>query len=156
MLLYLCLSHTPNSTPNLSCWMNDWVIFTQSCPTLCNPMGYSLPGSSVHEISQERILEWVAISFFSPFTLLTINRFMRSLNECCSHTFWKTNSLRRTVQRVECRFLHQGPKAESPPSQGPRPVFVKTLYTLSVWAQTHLPEFPETSLNKGKERYNQS
>ena len=26
-------------------------------------MGYSPPGSSVHEILQERILEWVAISF---------------------------------------------------------------------------------------------
>ena len=49
-----------------------------------------------------------------------------------------------------------GPKAESPLSQGPRPVFVKTLCTLSVCAQTHLPQFPEASLNKGKERYNQS
>ena len=46
-----------------------------------------------------------------------------------------------------------GSKAESPLSQGPQPVFVKTLYTLSVCAQTHLPKFPETSLNKGKERY---
>ena len=43
-----------------------------------------------------------------------------------------------------------GPKAESPLSQGPLPVFVKTLYSLSVHAQTHLPKFPETSLNKGK------
>ena len=33
-----------------------------------------------------------------------------------------------------------------------RPVFVKTLYTLSVRAQTHLPKFPETSLNKGKRK----
>ena len=41
-------------------------------------------------------------------------------------------------------------------SQGPQPVFVKTLYTLSVHAQTHLPKFPETSPNKGKERYSQS
>ena len=49
-----------------------------------------------------------------------------------------------------------GPKAESPLSQKPQPVFVKTLHTLSVRAQTHLPKFPETSLNKGKERYNQS
>ena len=31
--------------------------------TLCNPVDYSLPGSSVHEILQARILEWVAISF---------------------------------------------------------------------------------------------
>ena len=36
----------------------------QSCPTLCDPMEYSLPGSSVHGIFQARILEWVAISFF--------------------------------------------------------------------------------------------
>ena len=33
------------------------------CPTLCDPMDCSPPGSSVHEISQARILEWVAISF---------------------------------------------------------------------------------------------
>ena len=35
----------------------------QSCPTLCNPMDCSLPGSSVHGIFQARVLEWVAISF---------------------------------------------------------------------------------------------
>ena len=34
-----------------------------SCPTLCNSMDYRLPGSSVHGISQARILEWVAILF---------------------------------------------------------------------------------------------
>ena len=33
------------------------------CPTLCNPMDCSPPSSSVHGISQARILEWVAISF---------------------------------------------------------------------------------------------
>ena len=37
----------------------------QSCPTLCDPMDCSLPGSSVHGISLARILEWVAISFSS-------------------------------------------------------------------------------------------
>ena len=36
---------------------------TQSCPALCDPMGCSPPGSSVHRISQARILEWVAISY---------------------------------------------------------------------------------------------
>ena len=35
----------------------------KSCLTLCDPMDYSLPGSSVHGISQARILEWIAISF---------------------------------------------------------------------------------------------
>ena len=33
----------------------------QSCPTLCNPVDCSLPGSSVHGILQARILEWVAM-----------------------------------------------------------------------------------------------
>ena len=33
----------------------------QSSPTLCNPMDCSPPGSSVHGISQARILEWVAV-----------------------------------------------------------------------------------------------
>ena len=35
----------------------------QSCPTLCNPMDCSLPGSSIHGIFQVRVLEWVAMSF---------------------------------------------------------------------------------------------
>ena len=34
----------------------------QSCPTLCDPMDCSPPGSSVHGILQARILEWVTIS----------------------------------------------------------------------------------------------
>ena len=36
---------------------------TQSCPTLCDPMDSTQPGSSIHGIFQARILEWVAISF---------------------------------------------------------------------------------------------
>jgi len=35
----------------------------QSCPTLSDPMDYSLPGSSVHGIFQARVLEWDAIAF---------------------------------------------------------------------------------------------
>ena len=34
----------------------------QSCPTLRDPMGCSLPGSSVHGIFQARVLAWVAIA----------------------------------------------------------------------------------------------
>ena len=36
---------------------------TQLCPTLCDPMDCSLPGSSIRGILQARVLEWVAISF---------------------------------------------------------------------------------------------
>ena len=64
---------------------------------------------------------------------------------------------KQTHSEGQCRrwsavYYTRRPKAESPLSQEPRPVFVKTLYTLSVHAQTRLPKFSETSLNKGKER----
>ena len=35
----------------------------QSCSTLCDPVDCSPPGSSVYEILQARLLEWVAIPF---------------------------------------------------------------------------------------------
>ena len=36
-------------------------VCAQSCPNLCDPMDYILPGSSVHGVSQARILQWVAM-----------------------------------------------------------------------------------------------
>ena len=36
---------------------------TQSCPTLSDPMDWSLPGSSAHGIFQASVLEWGAIAF---------------------------------------------------------------------------------------------
>ena len=39
------------------------VCVAQLCPTVCNPMDCSLPGSSVHGILQARILEWIAVPF---------------------------------------------------------------------------------------------
>ena len=38
------------------------VLVTQWCPTLCDPMDCSLPGSSVRGTLQARVLEWVAVS----------------------------------------------------------------------------------------------
>ena len=43
-------------------WKKAKELLAQLYPTLCDPMDYSPPGSSVHRISQARILEWVAIS----------------------------------------------------------------------------------------------
>ena len=43
-----------------------WLVMqpnAQSCPSLCDPADSSPPGSSVHGISQARLLEWVSISF---------------------------------------------------------------------------------------------
>ena len=54
----------------------------QSCPTLCNPMECSPPGSSVHGILQARILEWVAISSSGVFPTQGLNLW---LLPCLSH-----------------------------------------------------------------------
>ena len=35
----------------------------QSCPTLCGPVDYSLPGSSVHGIIRQEYWEWIALPF---------------------------------------------------------------------------------------------
>ena len=44
-------------------WVALAVKSLQSCPTLCNPIDGSPPGSAIPEILQARTLEWVAISF---------------------------------------------------------------------------------------------
>ena len=45
----------------------------QSCPTLCDPMDCSPPGSPIHGISQARVLEWGAIAFSALASELDIN-----------------------------------------------------------------------------------
>ena len=51
---------------NFGSLCTPWSVFccvclvTQSCPTLCDPMDCSLPGSSIYGILQARILEWAA------------------------------------------------------------------------------------------------
>ena len=56
----LPLSHQGSPVAILSEWVSE---VAQLYPTLCDPMDCSLQGSSVHEIFQARVLEWVAISF---------------------------------------------------------------------------------------------
>ena len=48
-------------------WYTLWLYtyaceVAQSCPTLCDPMDCSLPGSSIHGVFQARVLEWGAIT----------------------------------------------------------------------------------------------
>ena len=63
----------------------------QSCPTLCNPVDCSLPGSSVHGIFQAIVLEWIAISFsrgsFQPRDRTLVSRIV---DRC--FTVWTTPS----------------------------------------------------------------
>jgi len=72
-LLLIRLSHKYNwSLVHLQCcvsfkctakWFSYAVVtVVELLSRICNPMDCSLPGSSVHGISQARILEWVAIS----------------------------------------------------------------------------------------------
>ena len=56
--LYLSYGHTATSAAAAAAAKSR-----QSCPTLCDPIDGSPPGSSVPGILQARILEWVAISF---------------------------------------------------------------------------------------------
>ena len=54
-------SHSPHSLQIPFCG-----VVAKSCPTLCDPMDCSSPGSSVCVILQARILEWIAMPFSIP------------------------------------------------------------------------------------------
>ena len=60
--LYHSLFHQSLTDRRLGCMH---CLVAQSCETLWDPIDCNTPGSSVHGISQTRILEWVAISFSS-------------------------------------------------------------------------------------------
>ena len=64
----------------------------QSCPTLCDPMDCSLPGSSVHGIFQARILEWIAIPS------------SRGSSQPKDWTWVSRIAGRCNVWRVECKY----------------------------------------------------
>ena len=48
----------------------------QSCPTVCDPIDGSPPGSPVPGILQARVLEWVAIAFSVFLSYLLVNYFL--------------------------------------------------------------------------------
>ena len=60
-----CLQTTPQkpAEPPIQIICCCCYLVAKFSPTLCDPMDCSPPGSTVHGISQARILEWVAISF---------------------------------------------------------------------------------------------
>jgi len=67
-LLSSCFS--PSSQEQSIEWLQLYLLVflleplaAQSCPTLCDPMTWDSPGSSVHGIFQARVPEWVAIPF---------------------------------------------------------------------------------------------
>ena len=62
MLRQMILQHIMISK-SIQIYLWWWWFSHQVVSVSCDPMDCSLPGSSVHRISQARILEWVAISF---------------------------------------------------------------------------------------------
>ena len=86
---------TPSSPGDRCCCCH---LVNKSCLTLCDPTDCSLPGSSVHGISQTKLLEWVAISFS------------------------RTSSQSRDRTRISCmgrRILYHWATREAPPPLHP-------------------------------------
>ena len=67
---------------------------TQSCPTLSDPMGCSLPGSSIHGIFQARALEWGAIALSENHYTTTVITIVDRIHWWMLK--WISKSLRRT------------------------------------------------------------
>ena len=62
-----CCSETKDSIIYLPHFAYATAKLLQSCPTLCDPIDGSPPGSPIPGILQARILEWVAISFSNAY-----------------------------------------------------------------------------------------
>ena len=75
-----------------------------SCPTLCNPMDCSLPGSSIHGIFQARALEWGAIAF----SKLKVYSKIIQLQYTCIYSFldyFPIEVITEKTRNLFCKFL---------------------------------------------------
>ena len=108
MAVYLPNRSTSQEDCSTFCHACACVLITQLCPTLCDPVDCSPPGSSVHGIFWARIPEWVAISFsrgsFRPrnrtWVCCIAGRFFyhlsyEGLSESCGHWAWLIALLQR-------------------------------------------------------------
>ena len=76
------------------------MLVTQSCLTLCNPMDYSQPGSSVHGILQARILQWIAM----PSSRGSSQPRNQTRVSCAAGRFFIVSAIRK-AQRVKGKQL---------------------------------------------------
>ena len=89
---------------------------TQSCQTLSDPVDCSLPGSSIHGISQARVLEWGAIAFSNyiliqkrlKFLLYNFYFFSRSHNFFISISYKQANLLVSNVKQLFKQLSYKG------------------------------------------------
>ena len=81
----------------------------QSCPTLCNPMDCSPPGSSIHGIFQARVLEWGAIGELYYVLIWVLKNILRkSLLKISSGTSLRVQQLRLHATSAEVSGLIPG------------------------------------------------
>ena len=121
LLSYFNLSASLATSPSAPGW--KWKLVTQSCLILCNPIGCSQPGSSVHGILQARILGWVSIPFSrgppnpgieprSPVVLALTGRFF---------TIWATREAQVDQSHIPMMQIWPGPlysiRTSSPPTE---------------------------------------
>ena len=97
---------------------------SQSCPTLCDSMDYSSPGSSIHGIFQAKILEWVDISFSNgssrprgqthatweaPLSYLHYNNYLTTpmMKMACSFMRWQeqVSKQKQELKKKKCRYI---------------------------------------------------
>ena len=89
------------------------MLVTQLCLTVCDPMDWSFPGSSVHGIIQARILEWVAMPFSNGFSWPSVwtwvscfaGRFFTILSHLGSKITQKNPKGGHQHTRNKCLFL---------------------------------------------------
>ena len=85
----------------------------QLCPTLSDPMDYSLPGSSVHGIFQARVLEWGAIAFSKNIIYFCFICYAKAF-DCVDHNkLWKIVKEMQIPDHLTCllRNLYAGQEA---------------------------------------------
>ena len=81
----------------------------QSCPTLCDPMDRSLPGSAVHGIFQTRVLEWGATAFSMSLSN-TLQILLNSLF-IVHLSLWKLRLLRARILPALLTVVSSSPRA---------------------------------------------
>ena len=88
----------------------------QSCPTLHDPLDYSLPGSPVHGIFKARVLEWVAISFSRVSSLPRDQTQVSYIADRC-FTLWAIREAKVLIWCIYCVYA----------------VKLNSLLTLHIW-----------------------
>ena len=113
---------------------NSTHLCAQSCPTLCNPMDHSPPGSSVYGIFWARILGWVAISFSKG----SSQPRDRTCVPCLLHCRWILYLLRHCMA-IPQKIKHRTTIRSSSPTAAymSRGIEVGMWILVHTWSQQH-------------------